>query len=86
MNTEKIFQNAVWVALVMVFMLGLEVPGWADEDDDEKAEMRDFVAAVYRGQGQYKMAGSIATGEGGVTRDFSRKGRQEREGVEETEF
>jgi hypothetical protein len=59
-------QNVVWVALVMVFMLGLEVPVWADEDDDEKAEMRDFVAAVYRGQGQYNMAGSIATGEGGV--------------------
>ena len=66
MNTEKIFQNAVWVAVVMVLMLGLEVTGWADEDDDEKAEMRDFVAAVYRGQGQYNMAGSIATGEGGV--------------------
>ena len=66
MNTEKIFQNAVWVAVVMVLMLGLEVTVWADEDDDEKAEMRDFVAAVYRGQGQYNMAGSIATGEGGV--------------------
>jgi hypothetical protein len=47
-------------------MLGLEVTGWAEEDDDEKAEMRDFVAAVYRGQGQYNMAGSIAAGEGGV--------------------
>ena len=66
MSTEKIFQNVVWVAVVMVLMLGLEVTGWADEDDDEKAEMRDFVAAVYRGQGQYNMAGSIATGEGGV--------------------
>ena len=53
-------------AVVMVLMLGLEVTVWADEDDDEKAEMRDFVAAVYRGQGQYNMAGSIATGEGGV--------------------
>ena len=66
MNTEKLFQNAMWFAVVMVLMLGLEVTGWADEDDDEKAEMRDFVAAVYRGQGQYNMAGSIATGEGGV--------------------
>ena len=66
MNTEKLFQNAMWVAVVMVLMLGLEVTVWADEDDDEKAEMRDFVAAVYRGQGQYNMAGSIATGEGGV--------------------
>jgi|688.fasta_scaffold15540_5 hypothetical protein len=28
--------------------------------------MSDFVGAVYRGQGQYNMAGSIATGEGGV--------------------
>ena len=51
----------------MVLILGLEVTGWADEDYDEKAEMRDFVAAVYRGQGQYTMAESIATGEGGVT-------------------
>jgi len=66
MNTEKLFQNAMWFAVVMVLMLGLEVTVWADEDDDEKAEMRDFVAAVYRGQGQYNMAGSIATGEGGV--------------------
>ena len=86
MNTEKIFQNAVWVAVVMVLMLGLEVTVWADEDDDEKAEMRDFVAAVYRGQGQYNMAGSIATGEGGVTRDCSRKGRQGRGGVGKREF
>jgi hypothetical protein len=54
------------VVMAVVLMLGLEVPVWADEDDDEKAEMRDFVAAVYRGQGQYNMAGSIATGEGGV--------------------
>jgi hypothetical protein len=65
MNTEKLFQNAMWFAVVMVLMLGLEVTVWADEDD-EKVEMRDFVAAVYRGQGQYNMAGSIATGEGGV--------------------
>ena len=54
-------------AVVAMLMAGLEVTVWADEDDDEKAEMRDFVAAVYRGQGQYNMAGSIATGEGGVT-------------------
>lgn len=54
------------VVMGVVLMLGLEVTVWADEDDDEKAEMRDFVAAVYRGQGQYNMAGSIATGEGGV--------------------
>jgi hypothetical protein len=86
MKTEKIFQNVVWVAVVVVLMAGLEVTGWADEDDDEKAEMRDFVAAVYRGQGQYNMAGSIATGEGGVTRDFSRKDREGRKGVGEREF
>ena len=53
-------------AVVALLIAGLEVTVWADEDDDEKAEMRDFVAAVYRGQGQYNMAGSIATGEGGV--------------------
>ena len=50
--------------MVGLLMAGLEVTVWAD--DDEKSEMRDFVAAVYRGQGQYNMAGSIATGEGGV--------------------
>jgi hypothetical protein len=54
------------VVMAVVLMLGQEVTVWADEDDDEKAEMKDFVAAVYRGQGQYNMAGSIATGEGGV--------------------
>ena len=54
------------VVMVMVLMLGLEVTVWADEDDDEKAEMRDFVAAVYRGQGQYNMAGSIATERQGI--------------------
>ena len=84
MNTEKIVKRMAVMAVVL--MLGLEVTVWADEDDDEKAETRDFVAAVYRGQGQYSMAGSIATGEGGVTRDFSRKGRQGRGGVGEREF
>jgi len=64
-NVEVVWMGPV-MAVVMVLMLGLEVTVWADEDDDEKAEMRDFVAAVYRGQGQYNMAGSIATGEGGV--------------------
>ena len=62
----KCHKMVVIVVMAMVLMLGLEVTGWANEDDDEKAEMRDFVAAVYRGQGQYNMAGSIATGEGGV--------------------
>ena len=65
MNTEKIFQNAVWVAVVIVLMLGLEVTVWADEDDD-RTEMKDFLGGVYGGRGQYNMAGSIATGEGGV--------------------
>ena len=43
--------------MVAQLMAGLEVTVWADEDDDEKTEMRDFVAAVYRGQGQYNMGG-----------------------------
>ena len=70
MNTlrhlAKCHQVRVIGLMVALLMAGLEVTVWADEDDDEKAEMRDFVAAVYRGQGQYNMAGSIATGEGGV--------------------
>jgi hypothetical protein len=66
-NVEVVWMGPVMaVVMAVVLMLGLEVTVWADEDDDEKAEMRDFVAAVYRGQGQYNMAGSIATGEGGV--------------------
>ena len=66
-NVEVVWIGPVMaVVMAVVLMLGLEVTVWADEDDDEKAEMRDFVAAVYRGQGQYNMAGSIATGEGGV--------------------
>ena len=70
MNTlrysTKCHKAGVVGVMVALLMAGLEVTVWADEDDDEKAEMRDFVAAVYRGQGQYNMAGSIATGEGGV--------------------
>ena len=65
MNKDEIVKRMAVMAVVL--MLGLEFTVWADEDDDEKAEMRDCVAAVYRGQGQYNMAGSIATGEGGVT-------------------
>jgi hypothetical protein len=65
-NVEVVWMGPVMaVVMALVLMLGLEVTVWADEDDD-KAKMRDFVAAVYRGQGQYTMAGSIATGEGGV--------------------
>ena len=40
---------------VVLLMAGLAFA--EDEDDDEKTEMRDFVAAVYRGQGQYNMGG-----------------------------
>ena len=69
MNTlrhlAKCHKVRVFGVMVALLMAGLEVRVWPDEDD-EKAEMRDFVAAVYRGQGQYTMAGSIATGEGGV--------------------
>ena len=66
MNTEKIVKRMAVMAVALALMAGLEVTVWSDEEDDEKAEMRDFVAAVYHGQGQYNMAGSIATGEGGV--------------------
>ena len=65
-NVEVVWMGPVMaVVMAVVLMVSLDVTVWADEDD-EKAEMRDFVAAVYRGQGQYTMAGSIATGEGGV--------------------
>ncbi len=53
------------VVMAVVLMLGLEVTVRADEDD-ESTEMKDFLGGVYGGQGQYNMAGSIATGEGGV--------------------
>jgi len=70
MNTlrysSKCHKVRVFGVMVALLMAGSAVTVWADDDDDEKAEMRDFVAAVYRGQGQYNMAGSIATGEGGV--------------------
>jgi len=69
MNTlrhlAKCHKLGVICVMAALLVTGLELTVWADEDD-EKAEMRDFVAAVYRGQGQYNMAGSIATGEGGV--------------------
>jgi hypothetical protein len=55
------------VAMAVVLMLGLEVTVWADEDDDEKAEMRDFVAAVYRGGG-YEIGKSILWQDGTTTR------------------
>jgi len=64
-NLAKCHKVGVIGVMVALLIAGLEVTVWADEDD-EKAEMRDFVAAVYRGQGQYNMAGSIAAGEGGV--------------------
>ena len=67
-NVQVVWMGPVMVVvMVMVLILGLQEPLCAeDEDDDEKAEMRDFVAAVYRGPGPCNMAGSIATGEGGV--------------------
>jgi len=49
MNTEKAFQNAVWVAVVMVLMFGLEVTVWADEEDERK-EMKDFLGGFYGGK------------------------------------
>jgi hypothetical protein len=65
-NVEVVWMGPVMaVVMVMVLMLGLEVAVWADEDDD-RTEMKDFLGGVYGGRGQYTMAGSIATGEGGV--------------------
>ena len=49
--------------LVALLMTGL---AFAEVEDDESTEMKDFLGGVYRGRGQYNMAGSIATGEGGV--------------------
>jgi len=65
--TER-WRWSAFAILIMPFLLVYcsKQKARADEDDNEKAEMRDFVAAVYGGRGQYTMAGSIATGEGGV--------------------
>ena len=63
-NVEVVWMGPV-MAVVMVLMLCLEVTVRADEDDD-RTEMKDFLGGVYGGRGQYTMAGSIATGEGGV--------------------
>jgi hypothetical protein len=61
MNTlrhlAKCHKLGVIGVMAALLVTGPEVTVWPDEDDDEKAEMRDFVAAVYRGQGQYNMGG-----------------------------
>jgi len=49
--------------MAVVLMAGL---AYAEDEDDELTEMKDFLGGVYGGRGQYTMAGSIATGEGGV--------------------
>ena len=65
-NVEVVWMGPVMaVVMAVVLMLGQEVTVWADEDDD-RTEMKDFLGGVYGGRGQYTMAGSIATGEGGV--------------------
>ena len=65
-NVEVVWMGRVMaVVMALVLMVGFEVTGWADEDDD-RTEMKDFLGGVYGGRGQYTMAGSIATGEGGV--------------------
>ena len=65
-NVEVLWMGAVMaVVMAVVLMFGLEVTVRADEDDD-RTEMKDFLGGVYGGRGQYTMAGSIATGEGGV--------------------
>jgi hypothetical protein len=65
-NVEVVWMGPVMaVVMALVLMVGFEVTVWADEDDD-RTEMKDFLGGVYGGRGQYTMAGSIATGEGGV--------------------
>ena len=48
---------------VVLLMAGL---AFAEDEDDGRTEMKDFIGGVYGGRGQYSMAGSIATGEGRV--------------------
>ena len=49
--------------IAILLMTGL---AFAEDEDDDRTEMKDFLGGVYGGRGQYNMAGSIATGEGGV--------------------
>ena len=49
--------------MAVVLMAGL---AYAEDEDDGVTEMKDFLGGVYGGRGQYTLAGSIATGEGGV--------------------
>ena len=39
---------------------------FAEDEDDDQAEMKDFLGGVYGGRGQYTLAGSTASGDGGV--------------------
>ena len=57
--------HKVWAIGLMVALL-MACLALAEDEDDDRTEMKDFLGGVYGGRGQYTMAGSIATGEGGV--------------------
>ena len=54
--------------VVVLIMASGGGPLWAEEDEWEnrRAEMKDFLGGVYRGGGQYTLAGSTASGRDGT--------------------
>ena len=60
--------NQIKIKMKVALMALLLIAGvtFADDEDDDQSEMKDFLGGVYGGRGQYTLAGSTATGEGGV--------------------
>ena len=54
------------IKMILMAVLLMACLAFAEDEDDDRTEMKDFLGGVYGGRGQYTMAGSIATGEGGV--------------------
>jgi len=52
--------------VALISLLLVAGMAFAEDEDDELTEMKDFLGGAYGGRSQYTMAGSIATGEGGV--------------------
>jgi len=50
----------------LMALLLIAGPAFAEDEDDDQAEMKDFLGGVYGGRGQYTLAGSTASSDGGV--------------------